>query len=64
MEIQVIPHQRIGPLSLGQTPEEVQEAIKGLYFALTGHIPELAEEKTAPQLSSAPAAAALTPSVY
>lgn len=57
MEIQVIPHQRIGPLSLGQTPEEVQEALKGLYFALTGHMPELAEENPAPQPVSVPPAA-------
>ena len=61
MELQVVPHKSIGPLLLGQTPEEVQEALKGLFFALTGHMPEVVEEKAAPQLSSAPAAAPSEP---
>ena len=57
MELRIIPHKSIGPLSFRQTPEEVQEALKGPYFALTGHMPELAEEKSAPQPVSVPPAA-------
>ena len=54
MELQVIPHKSIGPLSLGQTQEEVQEALKGLYVSLTGQTPEFVRENAESQQPSAP----------
>lgn len=52
MELQIIPHKSIGPLSFGQTPKEVEEILKGLYFSLTGHTPEFIGENTQPQSST------------
>ena len=54
MELQVIPHKSIGPLSLGQTQEEVQEALKGLYVSLTSQTPEFVRENAESQQPSAP----------
>ena len=53
MELQVIPHKSIGPLSLGQTQEEVQEALKGLYVSLTSQTPEFVRENAESQQPSA-----------